>query len=50
MWDPLKEDIQRRYSDPKETLPAWIYCVIPVLGPVGYLLTRPPLPPSSPSS
>jgi hypothetical protein len=33
MWDPLSEDIRRRYKDPKESLPAWVYCLLPVIGP-----------------
>jgi cadmium resistance protein CadD (predicted permease) len=52
MWDPLSEDLGRRVknSDSNPMLPAWMYCVVPVLGPVVYLLTRPKLPSSSSSS
>lgn len=49
VWDPLREDKARRVkdSDSDSMLPAWMYCLVPVLGPVVYLLTRPKLPSSS---
>lgn len=44
VYDPLKEDMSRRYPEGSSRLPAWVYCAVPVLGPVVYLLTRPALP------
>jgi hypothetical protein len=45
MIDPMQEDILRRYKG--ESKPnALMYCLLPVLGPAFYLLTRPNLPDS----
>ena len=41
MWDPLEEDMRRRgYQGPD----AKVFCALPVIGPVLYLLLRPTIP------
>ena len=41
MWDPISEDMARRNY--KGGLPAAAFCAIPVLGPILYLISRPPV-------
>ena len=39
--DPMSEDMTRRnYTN----IPAWVFALLPIIGPSVYLLLRPPLP------
>eukprot|EP01038_Epipyxis_sp_PR26KG_P011862 gene11862-15872_t len=44
MWEPLREDMSRRYIGEDVTNKAILFSLIPIFGPILYLLTRPKLP------
>lgn len=48
MYEPMREDLSRRDSQ-GWGVPAWVFCLLPALGPALYLLLRPPLPSDSDS-
>ena len=39
VWDPLREDMSRRYTPGTNPLPAWVYCIVPVLVTYSALIT-----------